>query len=182
MSSHVHNHAHTVADEIAEKTFQDVSICYQCGKCSAGCPVRYYMDVAPNKVVRLIQLGFYEEALNSSTPWLCAGCQTCSTRCPQEFDLAKFMDAVREIALEKGVEVKEKHIMDFHKAFLDQIKWFGKSYEVGLTADYKARTLDLLTDVDSAPGLFFKGKLNILPHKIKDKESVRKIFKKTAKK
>jgi heterodisulfide reductase subunit C len=92
------------------------------------------------------------------------------------------MDAVREISLEKGIEVKEKHILDFHKAFLDQIKWFGKSYEVGLTADYKARTLDLLTDVDSAPGLFFKGKLNILPHIIKDKESVRKIFKKTAKK
>lgn len=171
---------HTIADEISERTFQDVSLCYQCGKCSAGCPVRYYMDIAPNKVVRLIQLGYYEDALKSSTPWLCAGCLTCSTRCPKEFDLAKFMDAVREIAIEKGVEVKEKNILKFHKAFLDQINSHGRSYEVGLVAEYKMKTLDLLQDVDSAPGMYLKGKLAILPHNIKDRKGVKSIFKKTS--
>ena len=175
-------HTRTIADEITEKTFQDVSLCYQCGKCSAGGPIRFYMDIAPNKVVRLIQLGLYDEALKSSTPWLCAGCLTCSARCPNNFDLAKFMDAVREIALEKGVEVKEKDILSFHEAFLDQIKMHGRSYEVGLVAEYKMKTLNLLQDVDSAPGMFFKGKLGIMPHNIEDKKSVRDIFKKTSKK
>ena len=182
MSSHNHNHVHTIADDIKDKTFQDVSLCYQCGKCSAGCPIRYYMDIAPNKVVRLIQLGFYEEALKSETPWLCAGCLTCSSRCPQEFDLAKFMDAVREVALEKGVEIKHKDIIKFHKAFLNQIKHFGRAYEVGLIAEYKMKTMHLFDDVDSSPGMLLKGKLKILPHIIKDKESVKKIFRKTAKK
>ncbi len=180
VNTSIHVHRHTIADDISERTFQDVSLCYQCGKCSAGCPVRYYMDIAPNKVVRLIQLGFYEDALKSSTPWLCAGCLTCSTRCPKEFDLAKFMDAVREIAIEKGVEVKEKNILEFHKAFLDQIKSHGRSYEVGLVAEYKMKTLDLLQDVDSAPGMYLKGKLAILPHNIKDRKGVKSIFKKTS--
>lgn len=182
MSSHNHNHVHTVADEIAEKTMQDVSLCYQCGKCSAGCPVRYYMDVAPNKIVRLIQLGFYDEALKSDTPWLCAGCMTCSTRCPQEFNLAKFMDAVRELALEKGVKVKKNDIVKFHEAFLNQIKRFGRSWEIGLIAEYKMKTMHLMQDVDSAPDMMLKGKLEMIPHNVKDKESVKKIFSKTAKK
>lgn len=182
MSSHNPNHVHTIADDIKDKTFQDVSLCYQCGKCSAGCPIRYYMDVAPNKVVRLIQLGFYEETLKSTTPWLCAGCQTCSSRCPQEFDLAKFMDAVRETAIEQGVEIKNKDIIKFHKAFLNQIESHGRAYEVGLVAEYKLKTMHLLADVDSSPGMLLNGKLNILPHNIKDKKSVKSIFKKTAKK
>ncbi len=181
MSHHTTERPITVADEIAEKTFQDVSLCYQCGKCSAGCPVRYYMDIAPNKIVRLVQLGFYDEALKSETPWLCAGCMTCSTRCPKEFDLAKFMDAVRELAIEKGVEIKQKDILKFHKAFLNQIEKYGRTYEVGLTAEYKMKTLNLLEDVDSAPGMFIKGKLNLFPHKIKDRKSVKNIFKKSTK-
>lgn len=175
-----HIREHNIADEISERTFQDVSLCYQCGKCSAGCPVRYYMDIAPNKVVRLIQLGFYEDALKSDTPWLCAGCLTCSTRCPKEFDLAKFMDAVREIAIEKGVDISQKNIIKFHNAFLDQIKSHGRSYEVGLVAEYKMKTMDLFQDVDSAPGMFFKGKLGLLPHNIKDRKGVKSIFKKTS--
>lgn len=175
-----HIHSKTLADEISERTFQDISLCYQCGKCSAGCPVRYYMDVAPNKVVRLIQLGFYEDALKSDTPWLCASCLTCSTRCPKNFDLAKFMDAVREIAIEKGVEVNQKNIIKFHKSFLNQIKRHGRSYEIGLVAEYKAKTLDVLQDVDSAPGMFLKGKLGILPHNVKDRKGIKSIFKKAA--
>ena len=180
ISNSGHVHRRNTADQISDRTFQDVSLCYQCGKCSAGCPIRYYMDIAPNKVVRLIQLGYYEEALKSETPWLCAGCLTCSTRCPKEFDLAKFMDAVRETAIEKGVEVKQKNILKFHEAFLDQIRKHGRSYEVGLVAEYKMKTLDLLQDVDSSPGLFLKGKLGIFPHNIEDRKGIKEIFKKTS--
>ena len=179
ISKSEHVHRRNIADQIFDRTFQDVSLCYQCGKCSAGCPIRYYIDIAPNQIVRLIQLGYYDEALNSEAPWLCAGCLTCSTRCPKEFDLAKFMDAVREIAIEKGVEVKQKHIIKFHEAFLDQIRKHGRSYEVGLVAEYKMKTMDLLQDVDSAPGMFLKGKLGISPHNIKDRKGIKNIFKKT---
>ena len=182
MNATAHDVAETLSSEIRALTGLNPARCYQCGKCSAGCPVRYYMDIAPNKIVRLIQLGFYEEALKSETPWLCAGCMTCSTRCPQEFDLAKFMDAVRELALEKGVKVNKNHIVKFHESFLNQIKRFGRSWDIGLIAEYKLKTLDLMQDVDSAPDMLIKGKLEMIPHKVKDKKSVKNIFSKTAKK
>src|SRR5208282_717492 len=73
-----------------------VADCYQCGKCTAGCPVAMHMDVAPNQVVRLVQLGEWEKALQSRAIWECVGCQTCSTRCPKEVDCAGVMDALRE--------------------------------------------------------------------------------------
>lgn len=165
---------------ISEITSQNVDICYQCGKCSAGCPVRHFMTDAPNKIVRMVQLGFDDEALRSSTPWLCASCLLCSSRCPNNFNLAAFMDAVREIAVSDGIDAGDKNSLNFHKAFLDQIRKFGRSYEAGLVASYKLKSLDLLQDVDSAPELYMKGKLTLFPHGISDKGKMKDIFRRAS--
>ncbi|HPS65248.1 MAG TPA: 4Fe-4S dicluster domain-containing protein [Ignavibacteria bacterium] len=165
--------------EIEEITGQNPNQCYQCGKCSAGCPIRGYMDVSPNQVVRLVQLGMLEEALKTKTIWLCAGCLTCSSRCPKEFELAKFMDGMREIALRHGVKPSEKNLVKFHKSFLRQIKYTGRAYELGLIADYKMTSFDMMSDVDLAPGMILKGKLGFLPHTVKDRKAVINIFDKS---
>lgn len=167
-------------DEIEDLTGIDALKCYQCGKCSAGCPVRMFMDVPPNKVVRFVQLGLDEDALRSKTIWMCAGCLTCSTRCPQNFDLARFMDALREIAIKKGV-ISRKDVLKFHKAFLKQIEVNGRAFEFGFIRDYKLSTFKIFQDMDLAPEMFFKGKIKLMPHKIRGKELVRKIFNKTYK-
>jgi len=165
-----------LAGKVEKITSQSPLLCYQCGKCSAGCPVRDYMNDSPNQVVRLVQLGFDEEALKSATPWLCAGCLTCSSRCPQNFDLAKFMDAIREIALQEGIKIKEKDTLEFHKSFLNQIKNHGRAFEFGLVREYKLRTLNLMQDVDVAPEMFIKGKIGLFPHEIKDKKGIKTLF------
>ena len=176
---HAEKHSLTLADKVEKLTSQSPMLCYQCGKCSAGCPVRDYMDESPNQVVRLVQLGFDDEALKSSTIWLCAGCLTCSSRCPQNFELAKFMDAMRQIALEEGVVIEEKDTVRFHDAFLNQIKKFGRAFEFGLVREYKLKSLNLMQDVDVAPEMFIKGKIGLFPHKIKDREGIKKIFNET---
>jgi len=85
--------------QVEEISGQDLLACYQCGKCAAGCPVAFAMDILPSQVIRLAQLGLVEELLETETIWLCAACQTCYTRCPKGVDLSRIMEALRELAL-----------------------------------------------------------------------------------
>jgi heterodisulfide reductase subunit C len=87
---------------IKEISGEEVRACYQCGKCTAGCPMASTMDLMPNQVLRLIQVGEYEQALQSRTIWQCASCLTCAGRCPKEVDPARVMDALRTLLLRKG--------------------------------------------------------------------------------
>ncbi|MEE9618018.1 MAG: 4Fe-4S dicluster domain-containing protein [Anaerolineae bacterium] len=88
--------------QVEEISGQDLLACNQCGKCSAGCPVVAAMDILPNQVIRMAQLGM-EEVLESNTIWICASCLTCSTRCPKGVDVPRLMEALRQSALRQGV-------------------------------------------------------------------------------
>lgn len=88
---------------ISEISGQNVFACYQCGLCSAGCPASGAMDVSPNRIMRLVQLGLEGEIARSGTIWLCASCLTCSIRCPRGIDLARVMEALRLIILRKNI-------------------------------------------------------------------------------
>ncbi len=75
--------------------------CNQCGRCSSGCPLVEEMDLLPNQVIRMAQLGL-QAALRSRTPWVCAACLVCQSRCPKGVDLPRVMEAVRQLALRAG--------------------------------------------------------------------------------
>jgi heterodisulfide reductase subunit C len=81
----------------------DVRACYQCGKCTAGCPMASTMDLMPNQILRLLQLGEHEAVLKSRTIWQCASCLTCAARCPKEVDPARVMDALRTLLMRRGL-------------------------------------------------------------------------------
>jgi heterodisulfide reductase subunit C len=87
---------------IKEISGVDVRACYQCGKCTAGCPLASTMDLMPNQILRLIQVGEHEQALRSHTIWQCASCLTCAARCPKEVDPARVMDALRTLLMRQG--------------------------------------------------------------------------------
>jgi len=87
--------------EVEKISGENVIDCYQCGKCSAGCPMVFAMDILPNQVMRLMQLGLEEDVTKSNTIWVCASCVICTARCPRGCDLARVMEAVRTVALRK---------------------------------------------------------------------------------
>ena len=81
--------------KVEELSGQKILSCYQCGKCSAGCPSSFAMDLLPSQIIRMVQLGLQDEIINSKTIWLCASCLTCAVRCPRGVDLAKVFEALR---------------------------------------------------------------------------------------
>jgi len=90
--------------KVEEISGQSLPSCYQCGKCSAGCPMSFAMDLLPNQIIRLVQLGLEEDIANSKTIWLCASCLTCALRCPRGVDLGKIMEALRLLTLRKNID------------------------------------------------------------------------------
>jgi heterodisulfide reductase subunit C len=104
--------------QVEEVSGQDLLACNQCGKCSAGCPIVATMDILPSQVIRMAQLGM-EEVLETNTIWICASCLTCVARCPKGVDLPRLMEALRQIALRKGVAKLD--LSDLPKEFLEEL-------------------------------------------------------------
>ncbi len=88
--------------KVAEISGQNVFACYQCGKCSAGCVFGEHMDLLPNQVLRLLQLGD-DSVLGARAPWVCAACLACTVRCPKGVDVARIMEAIRQLSLRQGL-------------------------------------------------------------------------------
>lgn len=170
-------------DKVLKYTDESVAMCYQCGKCSAGCPLADEMDFAPNLILRMLQLDIpelEEKILGSMAIWLCLSCETCVTRCPKEVDFPLIMDYLRAESIRQNkVNPKAKDIISFHRTFLNSVRSSGRLHEVGLIAGYKLRSGHYFQDVDVAPKMFMNGLLNIFPHKIQNTEAIRRIFEKT---
>ena len=184
------NHAHParpiLADRVQEKTGVDVARCYQCGKCSAGCPLAADMDFRPSQIMHLLQLRkfpeFAEMAVLSHTIWLCLTCEICFCRCPMELDIPKIMDALRHESLAQNkVNPRAKDILAFHRAFLDSVRYTGRLFEMGQVLDYKLRSRHFLQDLLQAPWMFLVGKLHLLPERIRGRRLLGRIFAKTLK-
>lgn len=144
---------------------KDVSLCYQCGKCTAGCPIVSFMDYAPNRLIRVIQLDKLELALKSRTIWLCALCKTCSVRCPKNVDLANIMNKLRLISEERNIKPMEKNVFLFHKLFKEQVLKNGRLFELGLISKYNLLTGNPFKDMSIGLSLIKKGKIGLFPHK-----------------
>lgn len=173
---------HFFLEEIKRRSGEELGLCYQCLKCTAGCPTAPFMDIRPHSLIRMIQMGMKKEVLESNTIWFCVYCQTCGTRCPNEIHIGNLMDALREMAIEEGIPVKEKRIHLLHEAFIRSIQRGGRAHEVTMLMDYMLRSRDLMKD-SLLPGiaLFFKGKFPLLPSFIKGREEIKRIFERCTK-
>lgn len=164
-----------LAKRIQEELGENVYLCYQCIKCSSGCPVSEFFDWQPNQIMRALQLGEEEIALHSQTPWLCASCQTCTTRCPQGLDIAAIMEFLTREAKQRGIKPVVAEVNIFNEAFMREVRLWGRAYELGLMAETKLRTRNLTDDLDLGAKMFAKNKLNLLPSPTRPPKKVKPI-------
>ncbi len=159
--------------------------CYQCRKCTNGCPVTFAMDLLPDEVIRLVLLGQRETLLGCDTIWVCAACETCTTRCPNDVKIAELMDCLKEMAVQAGVPAPQPQILALHAAFLKNVKRWGRVFETTFLPEYFLRSGELLrkwqtgtlpTDLKLSWQMTRKKRFPILPKTIKGKKEVRQIL------
>jgi heterodisulfide reductase subunit C2 len=177
------------SDKIRKERQIAVTDCYQCAKCSAGCPLTFAMDFLPHEIIRLSGLGQEEVVLGSNTIWVCSACETCTTRCPNDIDIAGVMDYLKERAIKSGRSVPQKSVLAFHKAFLEDV-WLsgGRLNEPLLLGLYmlrsgeglkKFKTGGLKEDVKLGLQMFKRGRLSVKPpQKVQVIDEIQKLFKK----
>ncbi|MCL1891648.1 MAG: 4Fe-4S dicluster domain-containing protein [Coriobacteriia bacterium] len=159
---------------ITSEAAVDLHDCYQCGKCSAGCPMAHEMDLLPRQVLRALQLGQYEQVLNAKTPWICATCMVCSARCPQEINIHGLMLAVRHAAKQQGLRpVAEPDIFD--DIFISNVRLFGKSNETILAGRYNLASRHLMQDMSNVPRMAARKMVGPKVHTVKNRKAVREL-------
>lgn len=138
--------------------------CYQCGKCSGGCPMADAMDLKPRGVMRCAQIGSLGRILNSNTIWLCTGCGACADRCPHDVNVPALIEEARYEAARRGLGRHDSEVLN--KAFVANIKAFGRNHEMLLAGLYNVLALKPIQDMASVPHMLKKNLIGIKPNRI----------------
>jgi len=169
-----------LAVEVNARSGASPMSCYQCAKCSSGCPVAAMGDFKPHQLVRMVQTDQRQAVLSSSFIWQCTSCQTCTTRCPQQVDIAGMIDALRGISLAAGAEAPHSAVPVFNEIFLDAVRRRGRIFELGLMVSFKLRTKRLFEDADKAPTMLLKGKLPLSAARVDGEDEREALFNRAA--
>jgi len=163
----------------------EAGACYQCRKCTNGCPVTFAMDLYPDEVIRMVILGQRERVLNCETVWVCAACETCTTRCPNDVKIAELMDHLKEMSVQAGLPSRQPQILALHETFLKNINRWGRLYETTLLPAYllqsgelrsKLKTGSWQYDLKLGLRMLSRGRFPLLPKSVKAKKEVREIL------
>lgn len=157
-----------------------INQCYQCGKCSAGCPVAGEMDILPHQMVRHAVLGEIGPIVSSSSIWLCLTCHTCGARCPNGIDVPALLDPIRHQVLQQKMQTRESKVPIFHSTFLKTIRTFGRVHELTLIGLYKWKTKTFFDDMELGMQMFRKGKMHLMPHRSANLREVKEVFKQSS--
>ena len=136
--------------------------CFQCNRCTAGCPLASAMDLTPSQVVHYLLLGEWEPVLRSQAIWACVHCETCTARCPQEVDVSKLLGAARAIAWRSGRVAPDQAIAAYFASFIENLYLYGRSAELPLTVICKLKSQDYLRDMGLGLRLIARGRLNFM--------------------
>jgi heterodisulfide reductase subunit C len=165
-----------LARDLQSLTGENVMLCYQCKKCTLGCPSAYAMRMRPHELMRAIQLGLAEEIYWSGTIWICLSCETCNTRCPQDINILRVIDGLRELSKQFGYYNPQPTIPALNGIFMALVERLGRVYELGLALLINLRMLTPFKDIDMASPMLLKGKLKPFPHRSRGAKELRKVM------
>lgn len=112
------------SEAVAKADGKKISICFQCGTCTATCPIRRFdKTYNPRLILRETLLGLRKKVLSTDAIWLCAACYSCTERCPRGVRPAEVIRAVRNLA------VREGHVHPFYKMQGSAIATFGRIFK-----------------------------------------------------
>jgi heterodisulfide reductase subunit C len=164
---------------VEEMSGIDLGTCYQCKKCTSGCPVAKLTKSGPAEIIRRLHLGAGNELLDSDLIWVCLSCETCYSRCPMQINTAAVIDALRVLAVSRKASIPRGNVPLMNSMFLKTVESFGRTYDLAMIMAYKLGTGSIMSDTDKFPVMLQKGKMAILPHSGADKKVVKRIFKKS---
>jgi heterodisulfide reductase subunit C len=165
-----------LARDIQRLSGTTLNRCYHCRACGNGCPFVGAMDYPPHGVIRLVQYGLRQQALESHTIWICVGCHTCSAQCPMGIDIAAVMAVLRRLALEEGAMIAETNILDFHREVLHSIQHYGRAHKLGIMLRYKARVRQWFADLDVGLKMLAKRKMDLRATRVKAIDEISRLF------
>ena len=155
--------AMALQEEFEVLTGHNLNLCFQCGKCSAGCPMADMMDLKPAQIMHRARLGRAEELiLNSKAIWLCLGCETCSARCPQQVEPAAMMNAARIVALQRH-KPAVREVGTYYRGFVDNMRLNGKIHDASVVALTRLRTGKMFADLPLAWQLAKRRRVKLPP-------------------
>jgi Fe-S oxidoreductase len=153
-----------LAARIRSGSGENVYLCYECKKCSTGCPVAQFADVHPAQVMRAVQLGDEAMSVDSRFIWLCTGCETCTTRCPQGIDVASIMEELRIIARHDGRVRRDMPFARILDLNYRSFRRWGRLYELELVVrDLLKRPKAMPDTAKLGMRMLSKGKVRWLP-------------------
>jgi ferredoxin len=81
--------------ELKEYGAVGIEKCFNCGNCTAICPLTSDKHPFPRNMIRFVQIGQKKRILSSTDAWQCYYCGECSDTCPKGAEPAETMMAVR---------------------------------------------------------------------------------------
>jgi ferredoxin len=85
----------SLLSELKEYGAVSTEKCFNCGNCTAICPLTSSEHPFPRKTIRMVQMGLRDQLVASIDPWLCYFCGDCSITCPKGAEPAETMMATR---------------------------------------------------------------------------------------
>jgi heterodisulfide reductase subunit C2 len=165
-----------LAETVGRRCGQNVCKCYQCKKCTAGCPVAGHTGMHPAQIMRAIQLGQLDLAIEDRFIWICTGCQTCTSRCPQGIDVAAVIDELRAIARRENRIPSGAPLSRVLRLNAESVRRWGRLYEMELVGrSMISCPKNLLEYLPLGQKMLLKGKVRFLPER-GDRAALKRMF------